>query len=172
MGRFSLPCMNARPRARPSARVLVVGPADSLLLFQFRAPEGHSWLTPGGGVHRGEKVAVAAARELHEETGIRVRPDELGPVVAFSEGQWSANGRVFDAHDSFFWLRVADTTVHTAGQEELERSLILGHRWWTADELAATDDLVFPIGLAGLMRTLLADSRPASPIRLPWRADS
>jgi 8-oxo-dGTP pyrophosphatase MutT (NUDIX family) len=152
--------------------VLLVGPADTLLLFQFRATEGLSWITPGGGVHRGETVAAAAARELREETGISVGPDELGPVVAYSEGQWSANGRVFDAHDSFFWLRVADTTVHTSGQEELERSLILGHRWWTAGELAATRDLVFPIGLAGLMRTLLTDGPPASPIRLPWRPES
>ena len=164
--------MNARHRARPTARVLVVGPAHTLLLFQFRATEGVSWITPGGGVHRGERLAVAAARELREETGISVGPDELGPVVAYSEGQWSANGKVFDAHDSFFWLRVADTTVHTAGQEELERSLILGHRWWTAGELAASRDLVFPIGLAGLMRTLLTDGPPASPVRLPWRPES
>jgi 8-oxo-dGTP pyrophosphatase MutT (NUDIX family) len=134
--------------------VLVVGPADTVLLFQFRATEGLSWITPGGGVHRGETAAVAGARELREETGISVGPDELG------------------AHDSFFWLRVADTTVHTAGQEELERSLILGHRWWTAGELAATRDLVFPIGLAGLMRTLLTAGPPASPIRLPWRPGS
>ena len=164
--------MDVKPRARPAARVLVVGPDDALLLFKFRATEGPAWLTPGGGVHPGESVAEAAARELREETGMTASLGELGPVVAYSEGQWSANGRVFDAHDSFFWLRVADTTVQTAGQEELERSLILGYRWWTAGELAATRDLVFPIGLAGLMRTLLTDGPPPSPIRLPWRPDA
>ncbi|MGH3397761.1 MAG: NUDIX hydrolase [Streptosporangiaceae bacterium] len=163
--------MDVKPRARPAARVLVVGPDDALLLFQFRGTEGLAWLTPGGGVHPGESVAEAAARELHEETGMTAGLGELGPVVACSEGQWSADGQVFDAHDSYFWLRVADTAVDTSRQEDLERSLIIGHRWWTVDELAATTDLVYPIGLAGLMRTLLTQGRPASPIRLPWRPD-
>jgi len=163
--------MDAKPRARPAARVLVVGPDDALLLFEFRAPEGTAWLTPGGGLRPGEPVAEAAARELREETGISAGPDELGPVVAYSEGQWSADGQVFDAHDSFFWLRVADATVDTSAQEDLERSLITGHRWWTVDELAATTELVYPIGVAGLLRTLLTEGRPASPVRLPWRPD-
>ncbi len=163
--------MDAKPRARPTARVLVAGPDDALLLFKFRATEGLAWLTPGGGVHPGELLPEAAARELREETGIIADPDELGQVVAYSEGQWSADGRVFDARDSYFWLRVADTTVDTSGQEELERSVMLGHRWWTVAELATTTELVYPIGLAGLMETLLAHGRPASPIRLPWRTD-
>ena len=160
------------PRARPAARVLVVGPDDVLLLFKFRATEGPAWLTPGGGVPPGESVAEAAARELGEETGITASLAELGPVVAYSEGQWSADGQVFDARDSFFWLRVADTAVDTSRQEDLERSLILGHRWWTVDELAATTDLVYPVGLAGLMHTLLTQGRPTSPICLPWRPDA
>ena len=164
--------MDTKPRARPTARVLVVGPGDALLLFKFRATEGLAWLTPGGGVHPGELLPEAAARELREETGIIAGPDELGPAVAYSEGQWSADGQVFDARDSYFWLRVADTTVDTSHQEELERSVMLGHRWWTVDELATTGELVYPIGLAGLMEALLGRGRPASPIRLPWRSDA
>jgi 8-oxo-dGTP pyrophosphatase MutT (NUDIX family) len=164
--------MDVKPRARPAARVLVTGPGDTLLLFKFRATEGLVWLTPGGGVHPGEPVAEAAARELREETGIIADPAELGSMVAFSRGLWSADdGQVFAADDSYFWLRVADTAVDTSQQEDLERSLILGHRWWTVEELAATSDLVYPIGAAGLMRTLLTEGRPAAPVHLPWRAD-
>ncbi|HEX3492887.1 MAG TPA: hypothetical protein VHU92_26320, partial [Streptosporangiaceae bacterium] len=59
----------------------------------------------------------------------------------------------------------------TSAQEDLERSLITGHRWWTVDQLAATTELVYPIGVAGLLRTLLTEGRPASPVRLPWRPD-
>lgn len=172
--------MAARPIPRPSARVLVTGPDGALLLFQFQPPEGHSslsagpsfWITPGGGIQRDETVAEAAARELREEVGIIVRPQELGPVVASASGPWSASGRVYDAHDSFFWLRVADKTVDTAGQEDLERSLILGHRWWTVDDLSATTDVVYPIGAASLLRTLLTSGAPAKPVLLPWQPDS
>jgi len=35
------------------------------------------WRLPGGGIKRGELPAVCAARELHEETGIIVAPDDL-----------------------------------------------------------------------------------------------
>jgi 8-oxo-dGTP pyrophosphatase MutT (NUDIX family) len=160
------------PVYRPSARLLVVGPGDTLLLFQIRDSAGSqdslSWLTPGGGIRPGEATADAAARELLEETGIRVDPAALGPVVAYSEGQWSADGRVFDSYDSYFCIRVTDTQVDTGGQEDLERSLITGHRWWRIDDLATTPELVVPPGLAGLMRALLADGPPAAPVRLAW----
>jgi hypothetical protein len=60
--------------------------------------------------------------------------------------------------------------VDTAGQEDLERSLILGHRWWDLDELAGTREQVLPPGVADLVRSLLTDGLPVSPVRLPWRA--
>jgi 8-oxo-dGTP pyrophosphatase MutT (NUDIX family) len=158
---------------RPSARVLVVGPGDTLLLLQYRRhgddDDPHHWLTPGGGIGPGESVAEAAARELREETGIEVAPANLGPVVAYSSGEWATSKAVFDAHDSYFLVRLDDTAIDTSGQEELERSLMIRHHWWTLDELEATSERVIPPNAASLVRSLLADGSPDEPIRLPWR---
>lgn len=158
---------------RPSARVLVVGPGDTLLLLQYRRHEHdgepHHWITPGGGIGPGESVAEAASRELREETGIKVSPAELGPVVAFSSGEWATSKAVFDAHDSYFLVRLDDTAIDTSGQEELERSLMIRHHWWALDELEATSEVIIPPTVAWLVRSVLADGRPAEPIQLPWR---
>ncbi|MFI5068858.1 MAG: NUDIX hydrolase [Streptosporangiales bacterium] len=160
------------PIPRPSARVLVVGPGDTLLLLQFRtrtrSPATTYWLTPGGGIDSGESVAEAAARELREETGIQVSPADLGPLVAYSAGEWSTGRAVFAAHDSYFFVRWTDTAIDTSGQEELERSLIIGHRWWRLDDLASTSERIVPANATWLVRSLLADGHPAEPIHLPW----
>jgi 8-oxo-dGTP pyrophosphatase MutT (NUDIX family) len=164
--------MTAEPISRPSARVLVIGPGGTLLLFHIRSHEGTGelyWLTPGGGIQPGESPAAAAARELREETGIAMSAAAMGPVVAWTSGRWSADGHVFDSHNSFFSVRVAGTRVDTGAQEDLERSLIVGHRWWTADELAATAEHVVPPGLSELLRSLLADGPPPDPVHLSWR---
>ncbi|MEU7618970.1 NUDIX domain-containing protein [Micromonospora rifamycinica] len=55
------------------------GGAGRLLLL--RQPPGHSWTLPAGLLQRGEAPVVGAARELHEESGVRLPPDRLRPAV-------------------------------------------------------------------------------------------
>ncbi|MEL0438229.1 NUDIX hydrolase [Phycobacter sp. K97] len=50
---------------------------DSVILVQRRnSPNAGWWGFPGGHVEWGETALEAAARELHEETGVKARPVE------------------------------------------------------------------------------------------------
>ncbi len=160
------------PVWRPTARIVVLDPLSRVLLFSSAdAAGGTWWFTPGGGVHREETLTAAAVRELAEEIGYACAEADLGPVVATCAGVWpepADDGRRYFGADSFFLLRVPEPAVNTDGQEELERSVITGHRWWTVDELRRAADDVFPRGLADLIASVLSDGVPERPVRLPW----
>ena len=50
-------------------------------LLLLRQPPGRSWGLPAGLLKKGEPPAVGAARELHEESGVVIAPDDLTPAV-------------------------------------------------------------------------------------------
>ena len=149
---------------RRAGRVLLVDGERRLLLFQsvdllLDRPE-LIWFTPGGGLEPGEDFARGAARELVEETGLRVAPERLGQPVLLRRGVLRFEGvpHLFD--EAYFYLPVERWEVDSRGFTDLERSAVAGHRWWTLAELAQTAELVFPeppARLAGLVRQLIDD---------------
>ncbi|GAA3762199.1 NUDIX hydrolase [Micromonospora maritima] len=50
-------------------------------ILLLRQPPGHSWTLPAGLLQRGEAPVVGAARELYEESGVRLSPETLRPAV-------------------------------------------------------------------------------------------
>ncbi|GAA1663575.1 NUDIX hydrolase [Glycomyces endophyticus] len=165
--------MGTGVRRRRCARVLLVDEDERVLLFHSRdymGPGVEYYVTPGGGLHEGESLAAGAVREVFEETGLRIGPD-LGPVVAETAGIWSDGPElVIDSEDAYFLVRVAHFEPVRDGLEDVEQEEFTAATWLSVEEAAAVDALVFPAGIAALLRRLLDDPRPAAPLRIPWGA--
>jgi hypothetical protein len=46
--------------------------------------------------------------------------------------------------------------VDTSGFTELEARTVDGHKWWTVEELRATEETVYPVQLPSLLPSVLA----------------
>lgn len=79
---------------RPALAALAVTVHDDhvLLVRRRKEPDRGLWGYPGGHVEAGETVAVAAARELAEETGVRAEP--LGTLGGIDEIGHHGDGAV------------------------------------------------------------------------------
>jgi 8-oxo-dGTP diphosphatase len=94
-------------------------------LLLLRQPPGRAWSLPAGLLKRNEHPALAAVRELHEETGIRLTRDDIAAMqpwaVVHTNGRWI---------DLVFEARVpAGTPLRVDGGEVYEAA------WFPLDSL-------------------------------------
>ncbi|AZC50271.1 NUDIX hydrolase [Pseudomonas chlororaphis] len=142
-------------RERKSARLLVISPSRKVLLFRFLHKEGalagdDYWATPGGGLEGGETFQLAAVRELHEETGIRV--GTVGePVAGRRFPMQLPSGEWVTSVEQYFVVHAPDQLLSRAGWTSSEVQVMADHHWWSVDDLRSTEATVWPESLVHML---------------------
>jgi 8-oxo-dGTP diphosphatase len=153
-------------RIRQAVRAVVLDPDDRIVLVQFDFGHGSLWATPGGGIDPGESDEHALRRELAEELGLE--DPEIGPLLWVREHLFENPLGSYDGQrERCYVVRTGrfEPQPHLSA-EQLRAEYVVGMRWWTIDEIEASDAAFAPTHLAELRRSLLADGPPDEPIEV------
>lgn len=136
---------------RPAARILLVDGEGRVLLFRFTPTDRPPlWCTPGGAVDPGESYEAAARRELWEEVGLDV---DCGPQVARRTADFrSFEGVEVTADERYFRVEVESCEVVANRLTAMEQQVMAGWHWFTPDEVANHDEVIYPVDLLDLLQ--------------------
>jgi 8-oxo-dGTP pyrophosphatase MutT (NUDIX family) len=139
------------PMLRRAARLLVIDPENSVLLFQYEDDRHKWWATPGGGLEGEETFEEAAAREAEEEfsaTGKTLTPLWCRTV------EFTFRGRLIRQVEHYFLMRLSrhDVVLGKLVREAHRREGIVASRWWSLGEIETTSEQIFPEDLCERVR--------------------
>lgn len=159
-------------RERPTARVLLFDPQGRLLLMKGRLPgrppSSSSWFTVGGGLQPEEDLFAGALREIGEETGFT--EVELGPVVWRREGAgMMPDGERVLFVETYVVAFCAGGEAVRDGWEAHEHDLVDDLRWWSLEEILATEERIYPERLVELLPDVIEGRYPAEPLVITVR---
>jgi len=129
---------------KKGANVILVKDGKILILLRSRESswKPETWGPPGGHVEKGETPEQAAARETFEETGLKVDPDDLTPLIQKTNHSY---GMVyFYTTDKFSGEQVKLSHEHT------------GFTWVDIDRIGEWDTTLQPDELAVIKKSLLS----------------
>lgn len=145
-------------RHRRAARVIVLDDAGRVLLVRGHdadQPERSWWFTVGGGIDPGESEVDAALRELREEAGLELAPEDLEGPVMTRAGIFHFYAESCRQDEVFFVARVpAGHEPSDVGWTDIERDVLDEMRWMTPAELRAQPLEVFPTALPDVVEAL------------------
>jgi 8-oxo-dGTP pyrophosphatase MutT (NUDIX family) len=162
---------------RSAVRLVVLDSGGRVLLFHTRDtfyPElGHWWELPGGGIDPGESYREAAVRELREETGILITPEQVGAPSWRRAASFRHRGsrHVQDEVIVALRLEVPGPGVDESQRLDYEREDYFGFRWWpvaevTSAHLDSRPARFYPGQLPTLLGPFLAGAEIDEPFEL------
>ena len=135
------------PRIDVTVDVVALAPVEGqlhvLVVRRGNPPFEGQWALPGGYLEVDEDLATSAARELAEETGLRVDPGDLTQLGAYGGPARDPRGRTISvAHvlrrDSAFDVKGGDDAAEAAWVEvgqALDQGLAFDHEQIVRDAL-------------------------------------
>lgn len=157
---------------RQCVRLVVLDATDRLLLFHTRDianPDlGMWWELPGGGIDPGETYLDTAIRELAEETGIVVTPDQVGAPTWRRSASFRYRRERRLQHEMVMTVRLPVPGPPVDGTDRLEHEILdyVDFRWWPVVEVLGSDQRFYPGRLPALLPALLRGERIDEPFEL------
>jgi len=157
---------------RSAVRVVLLDVDERILLFHTRDLDhpdfGTWWELPGGGLEPGETGPDAAVRELREETGIRITPDQVGPPGWRRDASFRYRGRRHLQHEQVVAVRLDATTPDIDGSDrvDFEDEDYFGFAWWPLADVVSSDARFYPGRLPELIGPFLAGEGIDEPFEL------
>ena len=152
---------------RPAARVVLLDGESRIFMLRASDPmdpyKPSWWEIPGGGADRNEALAIAARRELYEETGFA--DVTLGPCIWTQYVEFEFAGMRFESDESIFigWTD-APAQWQPKRLEALEAAAFESAKWWEIGELMASPEPVLPARLREFLPDVAKGVLPENPL--------
>jgi 8-oxo-dGTP pyrophosphatase MutT (NUDIX family) len=146
---------------RDAVRVVLTDAGGRVLLFHVltpdEAPDGW-WELPGGGIDPGETYLDAAVREIREETGLVLDPDQVGQPAWRRNSTWLSRGKRRLQHEVVVRAHVAADRppVEDGGRTPEEVDDFVAAQWWPVPEIINSQVHFYPGRLPELLPRFLA----------------
>ena len=151
---------------RPAARVVLLDAERRVFLVNAEDPADHRkppwWEIPGGGMDPGESSEDACRRELVEETGIT--EVDMGPCIWTQHVEFDFGGLHFDSNERIHVAWCEGGEYAPTHLEYLEAAAFRGARWWSLEELLASEEPVLPTRLREFLPPIVRGELPDEPI--------
>ena len=158
---------------RRSSRVILLDADHRVWMLRINDPVRPRWILPGGGVEEGESREDAARRELWEECAIN--DVQIGPMVATRKrltkidllptgsGMVKIDPTMILADEHYFVVHMNAQPPEIVNMHTYETADYTSQGWFSAADIRASHEQVYPIGLADLLDLLQRGEIPAEP---------
>lgn len=147
---------------RKSCRAVLITPEKEVLLVKIgnSSSSWEGWITPGGGMDKGETELEALRRELWEELGLKDFSVAARIWTRFHAFPW--RGKQIEQEEVYFWVpNVRFVPSSAANLDASEMLDVKEMRWWSYDEILSTREIFAPRNLAAGIRKILEEGTPS-----------